>query len=84
MAKLKSVGNKGSDVKEKIYSNHQLQKEKDDVAKTSVKSSKGLMENLYNLDISLSESFSFCAAKDSGYWRTLMLILELQDMEYLG
>lgn len=77
MAKLKSVGNKGKDVKEKNYSNHQLQKEKDDVAKTSVKSSKGLMENLYNLDISLSESFSFCAAKDSGYWRTLMLILEL-------
>ena len=35
------------------------------------------IDDLYNLDITLSRKLSVCADKSSGSWRTLMLILEL-------
>ena len=37
----------------------------------------GLIDMFHNLDITLSRNLSFCADKDSGRWRTLMIILEL-------
>ena len=38
---------------------------------------KTVMDYLYSLDITLSRKLSFCAGKDSGPWRTLMMILEI-------
>lgn len=36
-----------------------------------------LIENLYNYDITLSRNLSICADKESGRWRSLMILLEI-------